>query len=381
MLSLVFLQQPNLREEAAGGGYVMTENEIIDLMGSAGIFSQDALAHSHGMLCHTLERCSRVLADLEDRSESCSSEARQVQVEEAVAGMGSDEKKACKELLLSLLKSRPSWGSLYRDTLCSLLRQCVGPAQCNKEIWKEAWATNREAVMYGIQDMCRQEPSCVEAFLNALHPIVDLGEALHICDDVTFKVDFALAAHNAGHLSFSKWMSGAVAREGGEAVALECINLATKCYEGEDCTRSVRIRTDILLPLAKSLDQLQYSSGECCAAYERLRSVSRGRLLGGVGGQPVPPAPGAAAQGASASGIANNSGVPVAAGPGAPGAAVGELGQQQGQQQQSALFAADIEEEANSHFQRIYTNKLQIEGVIQMLKGFKTSSIQVCLVH
>ena len=48
-------------------------------------------------------------------------------------------------------------------------------------------------------------------------------------------------------------------------------------------------------------------------------------------------------------------------------------------QQQSALFAPDIEEEANSHFQRIYTNKLQIEGVIQMLKGFKTSSNQVPL--
>ena len=61
---------------------------------------------------------------------------------------------------------------------------------------------------------------------------------------------------------------------------------------------------------------------------------------------------------------------------GVPGASVGEPGQQ-GQQQQSALFAPDIEEEANSHFQRIYTNKLQIEGVIQMLKGFKTSSNQV----
>ena len=35
---------------------------------------------------------------------------------------------------------------------------------------------------------------------------------------------------------------------------------------------------------------------------------------------------------------------------------------------------ANFCQEANSHFQRIYTNKLQIEGVIQMLKGFKTSA-------
>ncbi|KAJ1469792.1 hypothetical protein T484DRAFT_1850339 [Baffinella frigidus] len=51
------------------------------------------------------------------------------------------------------------------------------------------------------------------------------------------------------------------------------------------------------------------------------------------------------------------------------------------------MFAPDIEEDANSHFQRIYTSELQIEGVIQMLKGFKSSASQreqevfACMIH
>lgn len=361
----------------------MTENELIQIMGSASIFSEDALAHSRGMMCHTVARCSMSSGDLADSAESVvassSSEAQMEQgwktMIEAAVGEGS----ACNELLLSLLKARPAWGSLYRDTSCSLLRQCVGPALDNKQIWKQAWATNRHALIYGIQDMCRQDPSCVDDFVEALRAVADVGEALHLCEDAAFKVDFAFAAHNAGALSFSKWMSGAVAREGGEAVALECMDLATKRYQGQQDTRCDRIKTETLVPLVKSLQLMQHTSGEFLAAHERLRSASRGRLLGGVGQTQGTPgtAPGAPAQGAPGAVVAP--GAVGAAGGGVPGVAVGEPGQQQGQQQQSALFAADIEEEANSHFQRIYTNKLQIEGVIQMLKGFKTSSNQVRL--
>jgi len=298
----------------------------------------------------------------------------------AEAGKGA----GCNELLLSLLKSRPAWDLLYRDTLCALLRQCLGPAPGNSAIWKQAWTTNRGVMMCGIQDMCRQDPSCVDAVLDALRAVADVGEALDMCDDAAFRVDFALAAQNAGVLSFSKWMGDAVAREDGEAVALECMDLATRRYQGEYDSRCGRIKTETLLPLAKSLEQFHGTSLECRAAHQQLRSASRGRLLGGVGPAVGAPATGAPVQGGVGAPVAVAVG---AAGGGVPGASVGEPGQQQGQQQQSALFAPDIEEEANSHFQRIYTNKLQIEGVIQMLKGFKTSSNQreqevfACMIH
>lgn len=234
--------------------------------------------------------------------------------------------------------------------------------------------------MHGIQDICRQDPSSIDAMLEALQAVADVREALHVCEDAQFKVDFALAAHNAGVLSFSTWMSDAVLREDGESVALECIFLATRCFEGHTDALRSRMKKKTLISFANMVKQLPPISAECFTAREKLCSASRGRLLGGNPGEgPTagPPAPGPGAQGGAG---VPGAGTVVATGTpsgGVPGATVGDPGQQQGQQQQSALFAPDIEEEANSHFQRIYTNKLQIEGVIQMLKGFKTSSNQV----
>jgi len=370
-------------DEAAGGGYALTEPELIELMVSACIFTEDDLAHKRGMLCHSRARCSRALADAAVRGDgpvpAASSSEQGGGRAAAGASAGSVLSPAlaqerCNELLLSVLAVQPSWGSLYRDTLCALLRQSSGPAPGTKETWKQAWAINRVAVMHGIEDLCRQDPSCMDAVLDALRAVADVSEAIHMCDDAAFKVDFALAAHNAGVLTFSAWVSEAVSREGGEDVALECMKLATKRYRGEADARCDRLKVDTLLQVSAKLEHLQSDTAACRAAREMLRSASRGRLLGGVSQAPGPPAQGAAAlAGAQGAGAAGAHG---AAGGGVPGASVGEPGQQ-GQQQQSALFAPDIEEEANSHFQRIYTNKLQIEGVIQMLKGFKTSSNQV----
>eukprot|EP01047_Picozoa_sp_COSAG01_P113496 COSAG01_NODE_42204_length_442_cov_1.323615_1_plen_147_part_11 len=50
-------------------------------------------------------------------------------------------------------------------------------------------------------------------------------------------------------------------------------------------------------------------------------------------------------------------------------------------------FAADIEEESNSYFQKIYTSQQSIADIISMLQGFKQSSnpreqdIFKCMIH
>jgi CCR4-NOT transcription complex subunit 1 len=55
--------------------------------------------------------------------------------------------------------------------------------------------------------------------------------------------------------------------------------------------------------------------------------------------------------------------------------------------QSTEAFAGDIEEEANSYFQKIYTSQQSIEDVVQMLKAFKVSSKQreqeifACMIH
>eukprot|EP00959_Pyramimonas_sp_CCMP1952_P270600 5656943-Pyramimonas_sp.AAC.1 len=55
--------------------------------------------------------------------------------------------------------------------------------------------------------------------------------------------------------------------------------------------------------------------------------------------------------------------------------------------QSTEVFAGDIEEEANSYFQKIYTSQQSIEDVVQMLKAFKSSAKQreqeifACMIH
>lgn len=56
-------------------------------------------------------------------------------------------------------------------------------------------------------------------------------------------------------------------------------------------------------------------------------------------------------------------------------------------QQGSEPFSTDIEEEANSYFQKIYSEQKPIEEVVQMLKQFKVSpstreqEVFACMIH
>lgn len=51
------------------------------------------------------------------------------------------------------------------------------------------------------------------------------------------------------------------------------------------------------------------------------------------------------------------------------------------------MFASDIENEANSYFQKIYSEQTRLDDVIQMLKLYKSSTEQreqevfACMVH
>ena len=47
---------------------------------------------------------------------------------------------------------------------------------------------------------------------------------------------------------------------------------------------------------------------------------------------------------------------------------------QQGQAAHKALFGEDIEEEANSHFQRIYMSEIEIGEVVDMLSRLKLNN-------
>jgi hypothetical protein len=97
--------------------------------------------------------------------------------------------------------------------------------------------------------------------------------------------------------------------------------------------------------------------------------------------QPVASAPAGAAGGGGAAAAAAAGGGQTGNQPGVSSGAGG------GGPQRSQYASEDIEEEANSYFQKIYTNQHSIEEVVNMLRSFKTSESQreqeifACMVH
>eukprot|EP01044_Picomonas_judraskeda_P004445 COSAG03_NODE_390_length_8302_cov_70.582317_4_plen_394_part_00 len=118
-----------------------------------------------------------------------------------------------------------------------------------------------------------------------------------------------------------------------------------------------------------------------------------GQMQSRPGGQPLSANPGMA----PAASAAASSAAPVSMPAPTPVAATGNrqaaAGQASNATTQAAAgpsdgtFAADIEEEANSYFQKIYTSQQSIKGIISMLQGFKNSTnpreqdIFKCMIH
>ena len=118
-----------------------------------------------------------------------------------------------------------------------------------------------------------------------------------------------------------------------------------------------------------------------------------GQMQSRPGGQPLSANPGMA----PAASAAASSAAPVSMPAPTPVAATGNrqaaAGQASNATTQAAAgpsdgtFAADIEEEANSYFQKIYTSQQSIKDIISMLQGFKNSTnpreqdIFKCMIH
>ena len=289
-------------------------------------------------------------------------------------------------LILSLAHSHPSWGPLYRDMVSSLLDRLVRlqlPDSLN--LIQRVWACNRAILIQGLVEMyCRH---CHHDTVKSILDIVgQLGpnallEVLSTKQNYFFVCDLAVAAAKTQAIPFANWISRALS-EGGDEFALSCVNfLRDRFYGGGHIQPSavVSLSPEIAGTMLQSLQTCKtaVASGEI----RKLVKDAQGRLLGGappMQNMPIVNAPGTVGLSSS---VGNSAGSQVTE--------TQEGGSQQAVQQQQGqtLFPPDIEEEANSHFQRIYTSEMQIEGVIQMLKGFKMSQNQreqevfACMIH
>jgi CCR4-NOT transcription complex subunit 1 len=289
-------------------------------------------------------------------------------------------------LLLAFSESRPSWGPLFRDIVSNLLDRLLRlPREDSLQVVQRVWASNKAILIQGFVEIYLQDVN-PENIKRIMEIIQDLGpnallEVLSTKQNFFFVFDLAVAAAQSYAFPLANWMTRAVA-EGGDEFALNCVTfLRERFYGSNTLPHSPPLAPETAASMLQSLQSCK--TGMATLEIRKLSKDAQGRLLGGA-----PPMQN------MSMGVSAPSTVNMGAGVNGGGTQLGE-GQesntqqavQQQQQQGQTLFPPDIEEEANSHFQRIYTSEMQIEGVIQMLKGFKLSQNQreqevfACMIH
>ncbi len=295
-------------------------------------------------------------------------------------------------LLLGLAQCWPKDSLLYTETLDMAFRRSTEQraAWACKTTMNEMWAISQTCYAHCLEALFRQDRNA-ETLQQAyeLATMVDgLQSILSMRLDGDFLLELSSFADSQGALRFTDWLQGLLEKDA-DRIAEACTRLV--------CRRLHAPRAPLLhysnlglQHVDEMLRLLSNSSADSAVkAAQRLQNgAARPRLLGGA-----PPPVSAGPGGPGNAGMALPGGMPPTAGaiPPQPGGVPmqGDGSQMPvGQpQQQSALFAPEIEEEANSHFQRIYTSELEIDKVIQMLKGFKTSNNQreqqvfACMIH
>jgi CCR4-NOT transcription complex subunit 1 len=287
-------------------------------------------------------------------------------------------------LLLGLAECRPSWGPLHGNIVSSLLSKFLGFSLADSlPVFKRLWSCNSAVLVQGFVEMYRANVhvDCIRRILEIIH---DLGsnallEVLATKQNYFFVCDLAVVSAHNHSIPLANWMSKAIA-DGGDEFALACVSFLRERFYSFSPPRPglPTVSSEMAASMVQSLQAGKFSNA--VGEVRKLTKDAQGRLVGGAPpmqniSMPNNPPP--------AINLAN----PVNNGIGGQGNEGQDVVSQQVAQQSQTLFPPDIEEEANSHFQRIYTSEMQIDGVIQMLKGFKLSPNQreqevfACMIH
>eukprot|EP01116_Phalansterium_solitarium_P014539 TRINITY_DN3224_c0_g1_i5.p1 TRINITY_DN3224_c0_g1~~TRINITY_DN3224_c0_g1_i5.p1 ORF type:complete len:1462 (-),score=389.12 TRINITY_DN3224_c0_g1_i5:3053-7438(-) len=300
--------------------------------------------------------------------------------------------KHCPELLLLALTQAKTTNQTMVAELSSTL---VPPVLLSNNpsssfVIHRMWTLNPSMLMRSMVELYEKDPVSLSRLLEiatqdlkALTPVLDARP-------FSFVIDLAMLASRREFLNLGKWLQSKLA-EHGIAFAKACVasikDKAAKTPRDQPNQRmwdTLTITYSIVASntsglsseLLEELKQLapKFPAGHdlLAQAPAALPAAGRGELT--ASGTPLPP-PGLANPGTdlvSSDSISANGTPPPANGSVEPPARV---------------FPPDVEETANSYFQRIYTSQMSIEDVIGMLKRFKSSKEQfeqdvfACMIH
>eukprot|EP00026_Physarum_polycephalum_P000086 Phypoly_transcript_00086.p1 GENE.Phypoly_transcript_00086~~Phypoly_transcript_00086.p1 ORF type:complete len:2362 (+),score=414.48 Phypoly_transcript_00086:843-7088(+) len=293
--------------------------------------------------------------------------------------------KQCPELLLlGLTQVKPSWNNVLRAELIStLMTLFLGNHPTSSLVLHKLYHTAPSVVIRGMVEMYFKDPSSLSRLLDIAQDLKALN-AILTTRPFSFVIDLAALASHREYLYLDKWLQDRI-NEHGAAFAVACITYIKEKLKlqtaqpfvgvkGQDKSPNFPLSPEIIASFFKALHN--NTSILPSAVLDELKQLSpKPPSEVEVPTPPVGllPQTGGAVMGASAAPGGTTHLVPPAAGPGLP--------------TDPRVFPHEIEEEANSYFQRIYTGQLSIEDLVTLLKGFKSSKnsreldVFACMIH
>ena len=317
--------------------------------------------------------------------------------------------KQCPELLLlGLTQVKPSWNNVLRAELISVLMSMfLGNHPNSSLVLHKLYNTAPSVVIRGMVEMYFKDPSSLSRILDISQDLKALNTIL-VARPFPFVIDLAALASHREYLYLDKWLQERI-NEHGTSFAAACITYTREKLKIQSSQPSVKaqdkfpqnfpLSPEIIASFFKAL----YNNSSLLppSMMDELKQLSPKP----PDTEPLTPAQsngGNAGQLPVAAGVPGNmagaNAVPVGL-PGGPGnsGALGFAGAGQlappgmagpiVQPTDPRVFPPEIEEEANSYFQRIYTGQLSIDEVIALLKSFKSSKnsrevdVFACMIH
>eukprot|EP00798_Chlamydomonas_sp_ICE-L_P003954 gene3954-14033_t len=256
--------------------------------------------------------------------------------------------KNCPEVLLIGMASIPTeWSLLQREVYAALLPLYLSKESNGSAVLQKLWNTNEDLILGAMVEFFSQDHANIARILDICQELQVLGVVLD-STPYPFSLELASWASSRECLNLEKWLSK---------------RLADNLVFTQAALRYLVAKTQVGVDGLPLLSKVPLSQ-DTLRIYLRLLQQSLG---------------------------------------GGPAALPGELGQELVKVQQQSVkmypglapmvtqgseaFASDVEEEANSYFQKIYSEQKPIEEVVQMLKQFKSSQsareqeVFACMIH
>ncbi|KAJ3092021.1 hypothetical protein HK102_011503 [Quaeritorhiza haematococci] len=261
---------------------------------------------------------------------------------------------APETILLGLVQSKVSMTVLSQEIMNNLLLVFLTQHPNASFVLPRVWHFSRNFVCSGIVHLYGKDPSQLSRILDVAQELKSLSQILEI-KPYSFSIDLAALASRRDYLNLEKWLQDHI-RDEGDVFVRACLDFLAE-----------KVTTQILREQSNAMQQSVPLSGDVVATFLRIlhahsssMSVENAEYLKDIFNNCVQVYPRLPNVNSTA-----EDGTPTDGG----------------------SFTTDIEDEANSYYEKIYKREISIPQIVDLLQRFKSSSVQreqdiyKCMIH